>query len=80
MQLPNNFGDGTDPDAFHIAQIGRLIEANEDVLRSTVQDTYVSKQRQITNTGRLLEEYLTESEKAHMNELAARSELIGRAP
>ena len=63
MQLPADFGSGTDPDGFHIAQIGRLIEANDDSLRATVQDNYISKQRQITNTGRLLEEYMTDSEK-----------------
>lgn len=63
VQLPNDFGDRTDPDVFHIAQIGRLIEANEDVLRATVQDTYISKQRQITNSGRLLDEYMTDAEK-----------------
>lgn len=45
VQLPNDFGTRTDPDDFHIAQIGRLIESNEDTLRSTVQDTYLSKQR-----------------------------------
>lgn len=36
VTLPENFGNGTDPDSFHIATIGRLIEANEDSLRSTV--------------------------------------------
>jgi len=36
VTLPEDFGNGTDPDQFHIATIGRLIEANEDSLRSTV--------------------------------------------
>jgi hypothetical protein len=29
-----------------------------------VQDNYINKQRQITNTGRLMEEYMTHHEKA----------------
>ena len=43
--LPNDFGSGTDPDQFHISTIGRLIEGNEDQLRATVQENYISKQR-----------------------------------
>lgn len=42
-----------------------------------MQDNYISKQRQITNTGRLLEEYMTDSEKQHFHELASRGQLIG---
>jgi len=64
VNLPDDFGNGSDPDQFHIATIGRLIENNEDQLRNTVNDTYVNKQRQITNTGRLIEEYMTDNEKA----------------
>ena len=66
MVVPDNFGQpgGEDPDLFHIATIGRLIENNEDSLRNSVQDIYISKQRTITNTGRLLEEYMTDHEKA----------------
>lgn len=45
VTLPDDFGSGTDPDMFHISTIGRLIEANEDSLRNTVQESYVSKQR-----------------------------------
>jgi len=33
-QLPEDFGAaGTDPDAFHLEKIGKLIETNEDILR-----------------------------------------------
>lgn len=78
VALPKDFGGKTNAHDFHIAQIGRLIEANEDSLRTTVQETYLIKQRQITNTGRLMEEYMTESEKNHFNEMAARGELVGR--
>jgi len=47
VMLPENFGhpNGTDADQFHISHIGRLIEANEDALRQTVQENYISKQR-----------------------------------
>lgn len=43
--LPENFGNGTDPDMFHIERIGKMIEKNEGTLRQTVQGQYVSKQR-----------------------------------
>lgn len=72
VTLPSDFGNGTDPDQFHISTIGRLVEANEDALRQTVQDNYINKQRQITNTGRLLEEYMTDKEHARFQELAQR--------
>lgn len=45
VTLPDDFGSGTDPNMFHIEHIGRLIEANEDALRTTVQDNYITKQR-----------------------------------
>jgi hypothetical protein len=56
----------------HIRTLGRLIEDNEGLLRNEVADGYVNKQRQITNSGRLLEEYMTKDEKAAFHaELAA---------
>lgn len=61
---------------FHISTIGRLIEANEDALRNTVQESYIAKQRHITNTGRLLEEYMTSSERAAFQEMAAKGLLV----
>lgn len=78
VALPVDFGGRTEPKDFHIAQIGRLIEANEDSLRNVVQDTYIAKQRQITNTGRLMEEYMTESEKSHFLEMEQSGKLVGR--
>ena len=76
MNLPDN---GVDPDVFHIENIGRMIEANEDAMRMQVQDVYVAKQRQITNTGRLMEEYMTDNEKAHFMSMAAKGTLLGDA-
>ncbi len=52
------------PDGFHLRNIGKLIETNEERLRSEVADTYSAKQRQITNTGRLLDDYMSKEEKA----------------
>ena len=75
VNLPDDFGSGTDPDQFHISTIGRLIEQNEDMLRQTVQDTYIDKQRQITNTGRLIEEYMTDNERARFQELIRNQQL-----
>lgn len=50
-----------------------MIESNEKELRSEMADQYVNKQRQITNTGRLLEGSMqTAEQKARFNsELAA---------
>lgn len=62
---------------FHISVIGRLIEANEDMLRQTVQDNYITKQRQITNTGRLIEEYMTDRERSRFQEMAQKGLLLG---
>ncbi len=53
-----------DAETFHIGNIGRLIEQNELKLRSDVCDHYVNKQRAITNSGRLIEHYMTNDEKA----------------
>ena len=58
-------------------EIGRLIEAIDDSLRATLQDNYTSKQRQITNTGRLLWEYMTDCEKQLFRKLPARGQLNG---
>lgn len=78
VPIPQDFGapNGTDPNMFHIEKIGRLIELNEDHLRSAVQDMYVSKQRQITNSGRLLEEYMTNAERARFQEMASQGKLL----
>ena len=61
--LPDDFGVGRDLDGFHLSVIGKMLEQNEDQLRITVQDNYINKQRQIINTGRLIEEYMSKSEK-----------------
>lgn len=45
------------------------------MLRQTVQDTYIDKQRQITNTGRLIEEYMTDNERARFQELIRNQQL-----
>lgn len=51
-------------DQFHVINIGNLLEKNEDQLRSIIIDQYVNKQREITNTGRYLENQQTEASKA----------------
>ena len=65
VSIPDNLGKSGEMDAetFHISNIGRLIELNEEKLRGDVCEHYVNKQRAITNTGRLLEEYMTKEEK-----------------
>lgn len=52
------------PDSFHLRNIGKLIETNEERLRLDVTEVYSAKQRQITNTGRLLDDYMNKDEKA----------------
>jgi len=61
VTLPADFGTKVDADGFHLATVGRMIETNEDQLRNEVTENYVNKQRMITNSGRLLEEYMTGS-------------------
>lgn len=55
---------GDDLHKFHLRTIGKMIETNEGRVRDEVLDGYVNKQRQITNTGRLLEDYMTLDEKS----------------
>lgn len=50
-------------DDFHIGNIGRLIEANETEIRTEMDGIYINKTKQIVNTGRLKEEYMTVDEK-----------------
>ena len=58
-------------DEFHIGNIGRLIEANETEIRTEMDGIYINKTKQIINTGRLREEYMTRDEKLNFqNELA----------
>jgi len=64
VQLPPDFGTKVDADMFHIKIIGKMIEKNESLSRNEVADNYINKQRQITNSGRLFEEYMTKDEKA----------------
>ena len=64
---PKTFGD-----EFHIGNIGRLIEANETEIRSEMDSIYINKTKQIVNTGRLKEEYMTRDEKLNFQaELAS---------
>ena len=46
-----------------MANIGKLIEANETEIRSEMDGIYINKTKQIVNTGRLREEYMTKDEK-----------------
>jgi hypothetical protein len=50
-------------DDFHIGNIGRIIEANETEVRQEMDSIYINKTKQIVNTGRLKEEYMTRDEK-----------------
>lgn len=51
---------------FHISQMGQLIEANETSMRTDMDGIYINKTKQIINTGRLREEYMTKEEKLNM--------------
>lgn len=55
--------DAKSGDDFHLANIGRLIEANETEIRTEMDGIYINKTKQIVNTGRLREEYMTKEEK-----------------
>lgn len=61
-----------DPHDFHLKNIGRLIEANENDMRSESTGVYITKTKQIINTGRLQDEYMSKLEKsAFQQELIA---------
>ncbi len=63
--------DAKSGDDFHIANIGRMIELNETEIRTDMDSIYINKTKQIINTGRLREEYMTKEEKLNFqNELA----------
>ena len=71
--------DAKSGDDFHLANIGRLIEDNENEIRSEMDGIYINKTKQIINTGRLREEYMTKDEKMNFqNELAARMQGVVR--
>lgn len=63
-EAPVNADFAQNADMVHIRYIGKLIEHNEGLLRDEVADQYLTKQRQITNSGRLMEEYMTKEEKS----------------
>lgn len=59
-------------DDFHIVNIGRLIESNESEIRTEMDSIYINKTKQIVNTGRLKEDYMTADEKRNFqSELAS---------
>ena len=53
-----------DPHDFHLRNIGKLIEANENEMRAESTGIYINRSKQIINTGRLHEEYMSGSEKS----------------
>jgi hypothetical protein len=61
-----------DPHDFHLKNIGKLIEANENDMRAESTGIYITKSKQIINTGRLQDEYMSKTEKsAFQQELIA---------
>lgn len=50
-------------DDFHLSKIGALVETNETEIRGDMDSIYINKTKQIINTGRLREEYMTVDEK-----------------
>ena len=52
-----------DIEQFHIRNIGKMVEANEGEMKQEIQGVYLNKSKQIINTGRLREEYMSADEK-----------------
>lgn len=52
-----------DADQFHIRNIGKLVEQNEADIRHEMQGVYLNKSKQIINTGRLQEAYMSKDER-----------------
>ena len=53
-----------DPHDFHLKNIGKLIEANENEMRAESTGIYITKSKQIINTGRLQDEYMSKNERS----------------
>ena len=47
----------------HVAFIGRMIENNETAIRQEINGIFINKSKQIINSGRLRDEYMTPDEK-----------------
>ncbi len=61
-------------DTFNLSNIGKLLEANETAMRMEMDGIYIGKTKQIINTGRLKEEYMTNDEKRNFqDELAQKT-------
>lgn len=60
--------DAKSGDDFHLANIGRLLELNETEIRTEMDGIYINKSKQIINTGRLKEEYMTQDEKLNFQQ------------
>jgi ACT domain-containing protein len=58
---------------FHIINIGKLIESNETDMRSDIESVYCNKARQIINTGRLHEIYMSNEEKKSSIKLSSKT-------
>lgn len=59
--------------------MGRMIEENENSLRAEISDNYINKQRQIINTGRLVDGTIDDEAKAKFKEeLAAMQKKLGQ--
>lgn len=77
VPLPSDFSEKSD--MFHIRNIGRMIEENENALRNEISDNYINKQRQIMNTGRLIDGSIDDEAKAKFKEeLAAMQKKLGQ--
>jgi hypothetical protein len=47
----------------HVRTIGRMIEQNESEVRQELNGIFINKSKQIINTGRLRDDYMTIEEK-----------------
>jgi len=48
----------------HVSAIGKMIEQNESEVRQELNGIFINKSKQIINTGRLRDEYMTIDEKS----------------
>ena len=63
-----NLDPKQDASTQHIRIIGKMIETNESEIRGELNGIFINKSKQIINTGRLRDEYMSGQEKSNFQQ------------